>query len=274
MLDAHAKGEGFGFHVKSFLHQHVEHVAGAVARRQHHSLAAESLASRLHAHAAAFLADQAGHTGVEMHHTAGRLHGLAHGRHHRRQAIRANVRMGFHQNMWVCPVGHQPFKRFPDVAPLLASRVEFAVAVGARTTFSKTVVGFRIDDMLFVELGQIPSACPHVLAALQHHRPNSKLNELQRGVQPRRPCPHHNQAWRVFRELGPRPSWRRFFFSPIDQQLGLHGPTSRVPTLAQNAGLVSFFQRRLALLAQLTVDRSTQRLRIANVFWQHTDLDL
>ena len=136
------------------------------------------------------------------------------------------------------------------------------------------------DDQAYIDAGASIGnrdevlACPHVLAALQHHRPNSELNALQRGVQPRRPCPHHNQAWRAFRELGPRPSWRRFFFSPIDQQLGLHGPTSRVPTLAQNAGLVLRVQRRFPLLAQLTVDRGTQRLGIANVFWQHTDLDL
>ena len=45
-----------------------------------------------------------------------------------------------------------------DIAPFIASGVQFTIAVSTCTAFAKTVVAFGINDQLFVQCSQVASS--------------------------------------------------------------------------------------------------------------------
>jgi hypothetical protein len=70
--------------------------------------------------------------------------GLAHQFDDFRKFIRANVRMGIHQNIGARPKGHQQIHDTLHIAALFGTGIEFSIRIRSGPTFTKTVITIRI----------------------------------------------------------------------------------------------------------------------------------
>ena len=84
---------------------------------------------------------------------------------------------------------------FFRIAPLLATGVEFAVAVGSCASLAKAVVGLRVDLLLAAYQGQITLAVAHILSTFHDHRPQAQLNQAKGGKETTRPSTHNDDLW-------------------------------------------------------------------------------
>ena len=66
-------------------------------------------------------------------------------------------------------VKDQSFKDFVDISPFVRSRVKFAVAVGTRATFAKTIIAFRVDLVFFMDGREITTTCSHIFTPFNHN---------------------------------------------------------------------------------------------------------
>jgi hypothetical protein len=76
--------------------------------------------------------------------------------------------MGIDHDVWVGTVSDQSFKDLFHISTFIGSRVQFAVAVGARAAFAKTIIAFGIDAVLFMDGREITTTCPDIFAPFDH----------------------------------------------------------------------------------------------------------
>src|SRR5580704_12803110 len=65
------------------------------------------------------------------------------------------------------------------VAPLGAARIQFAVAIGARTTFAKAIIAFRVDHTVLVQGGKVSAPGSDILSSLQDDGPDPFFDEAK-----------------------------------------------------------------------------------------------
>ena len=116
---------------------------------------------------------------AEMHLATSRANGLTHALDDLRQFVRPNVRMGVHQNRWVRTEVDQPLQSTADVAALVASRIQFAIAVSACSAFSKTVIRIGIYGVVAGDFHKVPPALAHGLAAFQNDGTSALADERE-----------------------------------------------------------------------------------------------
>ena len=114
-----------------------------------------------------------------------------------RQFVRPNVRMGIHQNRWVRTEVNQPLQSTADVASLVASRIQFTIAVGACSAFSKTVIRIGIYGVVAGDFHKVPPALAHGLAAFQNDGTSALADERKCRKQPCRSGTYDVDRFRV-----------------------------------------------------------------------------
>ena len=118
------------------------------------------------------------------------------------QLIRPDVRVGIDQNRRICTELDQPFQRPSDVPAFVAARVQFAIAVSARTSFAEAVIRIRINAVLARDAHEVTSALTHRLSAFDDDGTEPVLNQGQCRVQPCWACPHNVHGACVFGQGG------------------------------------------------------------------------
>src|ERR1700722_11187998 len=93
----------------------------------------------------------------------------------------------FYQDIGIGAKLYQQPQNALHIAALVASGIQFAVAVGAGAAFTKTIIALRVDDAFFVELCQVAPPCPYILTSFQQHRPDASFDQSQCGKQTRGP---------------------------------------------------------------------------------------
>ena len=283
MFHPDAQGKGFGLNLETLGMQALKNVACAVPCGQHHGIGMEchlvlllfGMQDRgLHPCAPAVVHHQFRHAVPKQDLPSCLFNAFPHGGHHGWQAVGADVGVGLHQYLWICAMGHQPFQGLADIAPLFAPGVELAVAVGPGATLPKAIIRIGMDEVLLVQFGQIPSACPHILAALHHHRPDALLQAFQGRIQSGGSCPYNQHFRSPLRQGGPCPSPGGNRLAPLHEQLGLDGSLSGVPTAASDPDLHFRIQWGAPLLAQLTLHRLAQDIQLLDLFGKHPNLNL
>lgn len=61
-----------------------------------------------------------------------------------------------------------------DTAPLLASGIELAIAVGSRTAFAEAIIAFRVYLLGMRDERHVPFAVMHILTTFQYYRTQAK----------------------------------------------------------------------------------------------------
>ena len=165
MLDAKADGERLGLDGDAAVVQHLEHVAGAVAHRQHDMVGCDLLAAFQHhaAHLAVAIEQQVGHLALKAIFAAQAFDGLAQALHHRHQPEGADMRMGLGEDFFRRAGLHEFGQHLAaQMARVLDLAVELAVGERAGAAFAELHVRFRIEH-------RSPPQAPGVLGALAHH---------------------------------------------------------------------------------------------------------
>ena len=182
--------------------------------------------------------------------------------------------MGVHQNVRIGAMYHEPSQGLLHVATLFAAGVQLAVAVGARPTLAKTVIGVGVDNVLTVQSGQISAACTHVLASLNE----DGTQALHEALKPRKqPCwsrTYNQDGWGILRHLGPRRVLRGRFFAPGNHNLGHDWPFSGIPTSTDDSQHVVIRGASHADTLGLTEGCLPQGLRVSQCFRTDTKRDL
>ena len=233
--------------------------------------------SSFDANALTILLEHVHHLGVKQHGSPRALNGLPHGSHHGRQAVGADVGMGVNQDLGIGAVGHHPFEGLADVAALLASGVQFAVAVSPRPAFAKAVVGVGIHQVFPVQFGQIAPPRPHIFAPLHNNRANTLLHTFKRSIQPGGPCPHNHHLLGPGTDRRPMPRMDLGFggsSAPPDQQLRPDRLLACVPALSQDMQNVIWRQCRPTFLAKLPLHGRANPVGLLHFLGQKPNLDL
>jgi len=196
MLDAKPQGKRLGIDGDAAVMQHLECVAGAVPRRQHHMIGFDLLA-RFQRHTAQLpvFDFQAGELAAKTILPAQLLDGLAQTFHHGDQAEGADMGMGLGEN-FLGRAGLDEFVQHlaAQVAWILDLAVELAVAEGARAALAELDIGFGIEHRTAPQAPGVFGAFAHRLAALQDDGAEAGLGQDQGGEQAARPRAHHQRA--------------------------------------------------------------------------------
>ena len=127
---------------------------------------------------------------IKMHFATVSFYGVADGLDYLRQLVRANMGMCIHQNVCVRTMLDQEFQHFAYVSSFLCGSIEFAARVGAGPTLAETVIRIWIDSTELLNRPQVRAALLHVFAAVENHRLNAVLQQLQPRKISRWPCTH------------------------------------------------------------------------------------
>ena len=171
MFDAHAQCEVLALDPYPLRVQALEHVARGMSCGQHHRIRAVGGPIRsAYATDPAVLHLEVVHPTTEVHLTTRCDDRLAHRGDDEWQFVGTDMRMRVHLDVRRRTEMHQRAQDRCDITAFVAPRVQFAVTVGARTTFAEAVVAVAIHYMLAVDDGKITPARPHVLATFQDDR--------------------------------------------------------------------------------------------------------
>ena len=81
------------------------------------------------------------------------------------------------------------------IAPLGAAGVEFTIAVGAGTTFAKTIITFSIYFTLLVHGGQVAAAAAYIFTPFEHNGFNAMLQTAHGSKQACGACAYNHHAF-------------------------------------------------------------------------------
>lgn len=99
------------------------------------------------------------------------------------QLVGANMRMGIAENGWRSSMLTEDLKNLGDVAALLAACVKLSVAVGSGSSFTETVVAFRIYGLRLADESKILFPLADILPSFDDDGAEPKLDEAQRSEQ-------------------------------------------------------------------------------------------
>ena len=77
-------------------------------------------------------------------------------------------------------------------ATLLGTCVELSVGIGTCPTLSKAIVAFVVDPLRLGDGSQVQLTLMNVLAAFQHHRPQTEFYQTKGGKESTGACTHDN----------------------------------------------------------------------------------
>ena len=199
VLDARADGECLLRHDEMGFVQHGKGVARAVADGQHKRLRGQLVLTLriLPDDGAQFAAtaNKPGHACAEVNLAAELEDAPAHGAHHARQPVRADVGLGVDEDVTRRAEAHERAQHMRD-ARVLRARVQLAVGERARAAFAELHVRFGLEGALpgLPVGGHVARAGIDVLPALEHDGPCAVLCQRERGKEPGGAHAHHDRA--------------------------------------------------------------------------------
>ena len=192
MLQTYPYGDTLGFDGHPVGIQPAVYVACRMSCSQNHRTVESLSRIRFNACYLVVLDEQGIHACLEVHLSATGEDGVSHVFNHPRQLVGSDVRMRVYQDRCACSVLAEHVQNLVHAATLLAARIQLAVGVSSRTSFTETVVRFRVHLVFTADAGKIRLAVAHVLSALHHHRTQSQLYQTQGSKQTARSGSHHN----------------------------------------------------------------------------------
>ena len=186
VLHAHAEGERLGFEEPAVALEHVVYIARGMPRSQNHRRSRHLARVGHHAVHAAVPDDEVRDAGVEMIFPAGCLNGMPHVGDDAAEAVGAYMRVSLKHYVGVGTMVDEGAQHGADVAALGGTRVELAVAVGARAAFAEAPVAVGVDDLLARQPCDVVFALLHGLAALHDDGLHAQLQAAQGGEEARR----------------------------------------------------------------------------------------
>ncbi len=179
MLQTHSHGNAFGLQGNATVQKHGIDVSRRMPRGENHRSLHLGAVGTGHSCATLAVGDKSGNTCSETNLSAAALYGAADGLDNTRQAVGAYVRMGVDKYFPLRAVGMENAQNLLYRSALVASGIEFAVAVGSGSTLSEAVVGIGVDSAGAVHSHKVGSPAVDVLSPLQHDRPYAAFNKFQ-----------------------------------------------------------------------------------------------
>ena len=169
MLQAHAHGNAFSLHLDALCSELPIYVACRVSGSKNDG--AHKRFARICFNATHLVVryNQRIHTCLEVYLATTRQDGVTHVLDDARQLVRTDVRMCIHQDGYRCAVLTKDVQYLLRIAPLLAARIEFSVAISTGTTFTKAIVRLAIHTLLAADTRQVFFTFAYILSALNHH---------------------------------------------------------------------------------------------------------
>ena len=141
MLDPHTNRKGLGFKKDFFRMQELVDIPRRMSRRQDHRVSAKLTTIRsCHALHLSVIKKKLRHLGPKMNFATCGNDGLTHRHDHLRKEVRANMRMGFHEDFLRCTMRDEGAINLRYRAALFGTGVELAIGKGSRSAFSEAVV--------------------------------------------------------------------------------------------------------------------------------------
>ena len=196
VLDAKADRERLGFHEHAALVQNREGVARAVAEREHDVVGGDPCAV-VQGHAANLpgLDQHIGHALPEANFTTQRLDLGPHLLDHADEAERTDVRLRDEQDLFRRAGLHELVQHLAREVPRVADLApQLAVGERAGAAFAELHVRLGVQHVLAPQAPGVLGALAHLLAALEHDRPQAHLREDQRGEDAARAEADHERA--------------------------------------------------------------------------------
>ena len=197
MLQAHAYGKSLGLHLYVFVMKIAIDIACRMTRGKDYRRGKELALATTYATHLVVLYNERSHLRLEMHLATTREDGLAHVLDDTGQAIGADVGMYINEDVGVGTVLNEDTQDLVAIAALLASGVEFAIAVCPGTSLAKGVVALGIHTLLGTYACKVLLALAHILAPLHHDGTKAKFYQAQGGKQSARTCTHNDDGFRL-----------------------------------------------------------------------------
>src|SRR5690349_15110185 len=78
------------------------------------------------------------------------------------------MRMSIHKDLSAGPMIHQCFQDLVYISPFVGACVEFSIAISSCTSLTKTIIAFRIYQMILIDSGKVSSPGPYIFSSFNN----------------------------------------------------------------------------------------------------------
>ena len=108
-----------------------------------------------------------------------------------RKFISSNMRMGIDEYIFIGAKVDKPFQRFQHIAAFFATGIELSVGIGSCAAFPKTIITFRVYNLVFIDGSQITAALPNVFPAFKNNWFQARFDSTKCSVKPCGACANY-----------------------------------------------------------------------------------